>query len=131
MQRKNWIKYGIGAVFAGAAMITIMGFATMWLWNWLIPELFNGNTVTFWQAIGLLVLGKLLTGFSGMGRGWGKHNHNSWSQKKKMYWKQRMEAKMAGMSEEEKAKFKGYYYDRCGWKSNAETATDEKMQSQS
>lgn len=81
-------------LFAGAAMITLMGFATMWLWNWLIPELFNGSTVTFWQAIGLIALGKLLTGFMGMGRhGWSKHKHGGWNHEKAKYWKQRMDEK--------------------------------------
>lgn len=121
MKRRNWIKYGIGAVIAGAAMITLMGFATMYLWNWLVPELFNGSMVTFWQAIGLLALGKLLTGFVGMGGGKCRgHGRHGWSEKKNMFWKQRMEEKMASMTDEERAKFKQYYYDRCGWKTSPE-----------
>lgn len=131
MQRKNWIKYGIGFLFAGAAMITLMGFATMWLWNWLIPELFNGSTVTFWQAIGLIALGKLLTGFMGMGRhGWSKHKHGGWNHEKAKYWKQRMDEKMSSLSEEEREKFKRYYYDRCGWKTKANEAENKSAEAQ-
>jgi hypothetical protein len=27
-----------------------------WLWNWIIPAVFNGPTITFWQAFGLVTL---------------------------------------------------------------------------
>ena len=110
MRKKNWIKYGIGIFFAGAAMIALMGLATMWLWNWLVPE--------------------LLTGFMGMGRhGWGKHS-NGWNHKKEMYWKEKMEAKMSSMTEEEREKFKRYYYDRCGWKTKRDEAVEDKTRAQ-
>ena len=32
------------------------------LWNWLMPAMFGLQTVTFWQALGLLVLSKILFG---------------------------------------------------------------------
>lgn len=28
----------------------------MWLWNWLMPDIFGLTTVTFWQAWGLYAL---------------------------------------------------------------------------
>ena len=34
----------------------------MYLWNWLIPDLFNGPVITFWQAFGLILLSKILFG---------------------------------------------------------------------
>ena len=40
----------------------------MLLWNWLIPDLFSGPILTFWQSIGLLVLFKILFGHHGGGR---------------------------------------------------------------
>ena len=121
MKTRNRIKYGFLWILAGAAMITLVGFATMYLWNWLIPTLFNGPIINFIEAIGLLLLGKLLThGFMGRnGHGWkGRHCHggncdhgcyNGGS------WKSRWEEKMKNMTPEEKEKFKKYYYDRCGW----------------
>ena len=46
------------------ALIFIVGllimFPTMWLWNWLMPELFHLPTITIWQAWGLNVLCSLL-----------------------------------------------------------------------
>src|SRR5260370_37310294 len=41
---------------------TLLGFVIMHLWNWLMPSLFGLNVITFWQALGLFVLGKLLLG---------------------------------------------------------------------
>lgn len=118
MKRKNWIKYGIGFFFLGAALIIIVGFATMYLWNWLIPTLFNGNPITFIESIGLLLLVKLLTAFTGWGRGgWGKHNGcYDYRHSGRHHWKQKWEEKMEKMTPEEREKFKSYYYERCGYK---------------
>ncbi|HNE46951.1 MAG TPA: hypothetical protein PKK72_10890 [Chitinophagales bacterium] len=113
MSKRKYVKYGIGFLFIAAAMVTLMGYATMYLWNWLIPEIFGGTTVTFWQAIGLIALGKLLTGFMSWGpKSWGKHHMGY----KGQHWRAKMEAKLANMTPEEREKFKKYYYDRCGWK---------------
>ena len=44
--------------------IVIAGFgnAVLHLWNWLMPELFGLHPITFWQAVGILVLASILTG---------------------------------------------------------------------
>jgi hypothetical protein len=88
-----------------------LGFLVMALWNWLVPELFHGPLITYWQAIGLFVLSKILFGgFKGKGESFGgrKARHE--------YWRKRMEERMAGMSEEEKEK----YRSRCSWKGAGE-----------
>ncbi|UII29422.1 hypothetical protein LVD15_13630 [Fulvivirga maritima] len=55
-------------ILAVLAFIALFGYIVMTLWNWLVPDLFNGPTVTYVQAIGLLVLCKLLFGgFHGKG----------------------------------------------------------------
>ncbi|UII23527.1 hypothetical protein [Fulvivirga ligni] len=60
-------KIALGIV-AAIAFVTVFGWVVMSLWNWLVPELFNGPVVTFWQAIGLLILSKILFGgFHGKG----------------------------------------------------------------
>jgi hypothetical protein len=38
----------------------ILGFPLMFLWNWLMPMLFNLPTITFWQAVGLNLLSGIL-----------------------------------------------------------------------
>lgn len=124
MSKGKSIKYGIGFLFIAAAMVTLMGFVTMYLWNWLIPEIFGGTTITFIQAIGLIVLGKMLTGVMTWGpRKWGSHRH--WDGRGGQYWKAKMEAKMANMTPEEKERFKKYYYDRCGWKTPQEQQNEQ------
>ena len=46
----------------GILAIAIFGFGVMSLWNWLIPALFGGKLITFWQALGMLVLSRILVG---------------------------------------------------------------------
>lgn len=46
----------------------------MQLWNWLLPSLFGLPQVTFWQALGLLALTRILFG----GFGGGGHAHSRW-----------------------------------------------------
>jgi hypothetical protein len=56
--------------------IFVMGEVVLRLWNWLMPVLFHLPAVTFWQALGLLVLSwTLFGGLRGMGprhRGFGR-----------------------------------------------------------
>ena len=46
----------VGLVVFGA----LAGWVVMTLWNWLIPALFTGPVIGFWQALGILVLSKIL-----------------------------------------------------------------------
>lgn len=50
-------------VFAIALVISLLAaFPIMWLWNWLMPVIFNLPTITVWQALGLDILFGLLFG---------------------------------------------------------------------
>ncbi len=53
------------AIAGMAAFVALGGYAVMWLWNWLLPPLFGWHTVTFWQALALLALCRIL--FGGLG----------------------------------------------------------------
>lgn len=61
----------IGMIIFGIIAITglaiLFGFIIMWLWNWLMPEIFGLTTLTYWQAIGLFILFKILLGGCGFG----------------------------------------------------------------
>ena len=101
MKRGWWILKGI--VFV-ALMVALFGTATMLLWNWLVPVLFNGPVVTFPQAIGLLLLTKIL--FWSVGKG-GHHNRGPW----RPYWKKRWES----MSPEDREQLKRRMKEKwCG-----------------
>ena len=66
--RRKWI-FMIPAAMAGIVLFTVLGGQiVMRLWNWLAPELFGWHQVTFWQALGLLVLCRILFGGHGFSR---------------------------------------------------------------
>ena len=71
----------IGIIIFGAIAITglmiLFGFVIMWLWNWLMPEIFGLTTLSFWQSVGLIALLKLLLGGFGGGRGGKKSSRKS------------------------------------------------------
>lgn len=45
-----------------ALFILLFGYVFMWLWNWLMPDIFGLATIDYWQAVGILVLAKLILG---------------------------------------------------------------------
>lgn len=49
-------------VFIGMLIVVALLFAlpTMWLWNWLMPHLFNLKQIGFWEALGLVALTRFL-----------------------------------------------------------------------
>ncbi len=104
---KTWWLLKIAKFLAIAAVtILVLGFVTMELWNALIPDLFKGPTLTFWQAVGLLVLSHILL------RGWGRWRYgNGWRRER---WRKRFEEKLAAMTPEEREKFKEEWKRRCG-----------------
>jgi hypothetical protein len=87
------------AIFAIAAVI-VFGFVVMTLWNWLMPVIFGLSAITFWQALGLLVLSWIL--FGGL-RGFG-HRHG--------HWRHRLAERWANMTPEEREKFQQQMHDR-------------------
>lgn len=103
---RPWWIYKIGkGILIAAVAAAVLGFAVMLLWNALIPDLFHGPVLTFWEAVGLLVLSHILF------RGWGRHSfgrHNS-------HWKKRFEEKLASMTPEQREQFKQEWKNRCGW----------------
>jgi hypothetical protein len=95
-----------------AAFLGVISFAVMELWNNLLPAILHVGMITFWQAMGLFVLSKILFGF-GKGRGFGGRRgvDGSWM-------RGRMEERFKNMTPEQKAKFKEKMNDRmCGYKS--------------
>lgn len=60
-----------GIVIFGAIAILglaiLFGFIIMWLWNYVMPPIFDLPIITYWQAVGLFILAKLFFGFGGGG----------------------------------------------------------------
>lgn len=105
-----------------AAFLSIISFVVMQLWNNLLPGILHVSTVTFWQAMGIFILCKILFGFGKGGR-----MGAPWMRR-------RMEERFKNMSPEEKelfkAKLKGSMMD-CGgrgwgrrdWRDDIKTET--------
>ena len=93
----------------GLAGLALFTYVVLLLWNWLVPELFKGPELTYWQTLGIMVLSKILfTGVIGHGRrpSYRRDRYNHWSCDEhthpREYWKKRFEEKMNGKAEEEK-----------------------------
>jgi hypothetical protein len=79
-----------------AVAVTIAGLVVMALWNWLLPPLAGWHSVSFLQAVGLLILCRLLFGgFRGSRGPW-------------------MRGRWRHMSPEERERFREEMYARCG-----------------
>ncbi|OFY68129.1 MAG: hypothetical protein A2V64_07810 [Bacteroidetes bacterium RBG_13_43_22] len=78
MKALNVLKY-VGFGILGVGLIIGVIFGVQALWNWLIPELFNGPVLTYWQTLGLFFLSKIL--LTGIAPG-SQHNHDKkWKKK--------------------------------------------------
>ena len=89
-----------------ALALTVFGFVTEHLWNWLMPAIFGLKSITFLQALGLVVLSKILLG--------GFHKHGGGGHRG---WKRGMEERWARMTPEERERFRAGMKGRrgCGW----------------
>jgi chromate transport protein ChrA len=95
--KQRWIHRGLKIALIGIIAVGVFGFIVMSLWNWLAPAVFGARTITFWQALGLLILCKILFGgFRG-----GPGGHRRWER----------------MTPEEREKFRAGIRSRCGWSS--------------
>lgn len=88
-------------VALGVLAATVFTFVVRGLWNWLMPDLFGWHMITFWQALGILVLSKILFGgFRRPGPG--------------RYWQGRMMERWEKMTPEERTKFREGLRSGCG-----------------
>jgi len=83
MNRKS--KIILAAIFGPplfVAFIALGGEVVKLLWNWLLPPLFGWHFITFWQALGLLALCRILFGGFGCGQrgngGMRRRMHERW-----------------------------------------------------
>ncbi len=85
-------------------VLALVGFVVMQLWNSLLPPLFGLKAIGYWQAVGLLVLTRIL--FGGLGR---RGGHGHWRSRWRKRWQERWEQ----MSPEEREKFRAGMGARC------------------
>jgi hypothetical protein len=66
--RRKWIFLAPMAILGILLFGFIGGEVVRLLWNWLMPPLFGWREITFWQALGLLALCRILFGGHGYHR---------------------------------------------------------------
>lgn len=117
--RRKWIFYAPLAILAILLFAFIGGEVVRLLWNWLLPPLFGLPQITFWQALGLLALCRIL--FGGMGR------HGSG----RSQFRGRMGDRLAdrigdrwdAMTPEERERFRQRIRERCGFDPSTSAST--------
>lgn len=62
---KKWMLFAPVAMLGMLLFAFIGGEVVKLLWNWLLPPLFGWREVTFWQALGMLALCRILFGGHG------------------------------------------------------------------
>jgi hypothetical protein len=94
-----WIARGIKILIIAALAVVVFGYLVMTLWNWLLPTLAGWHAISFGQAIGLLVLARILFGgFRAHGGG---------------HWRHRMHERWAKMTPEERERFRSGLHRHC------------------
>lgn len=118
MHKKFWIKKIIGFTALAAAFGSLLSYVVMRLWNGILTEVVHVSPISFVQAIGILVLSKILFGgFHGRWGGGCPGNH----------FKNEMKEKWHSMSPEEREKMKEEWRNKCrSWrKPNNEAPASE------
>ena len=104
MRRKKLFFMIPAAILGLALFIGLGGWIVMQLWDWLLPMLFGWRMITFWQAVGILALCRIL--FGGVsGRGWHRRSSSG----------RRMAERWQSMTPEEREKFRQGMRGRCGF----------------
>ena len=81
-------------------LIGLLGGAVMGLWNAILPEVLGVKPITYWQALGLLILSRILLGgfrTGGGGPPWKKSRRGRWTP----------------LSDEERARMREEWSKRC------------------
>ncbi|MEO6219649.1 MAG: hypothetical protein ABIO81_04415 [Ginsengibacter sp.] len=114
--KKFWFGKGLMLVVLFIAAVFLFSAAVMSLWNAILPAVLGVKTITFWQALGILVLSKILFGSFGRRGGW--HRGGGYQ------WKRNMQDKWANMTPGDREKFQAEWKSRCGgrWKTREQNS---------
>ena len=114
--KRRWVKRGLKFGVIAVMAVALFGFIVMSLWNWLAPAVFGLHTITLWQALGILILSKILFGGFRGRPGYGGP------------WRRRMSERWQQMTPEEREKFRQGMFGRCGFsRAAAEESPDPRQ----
>ncbi|MEW5561087.1 hypothetical protein AB1287_12685 [Enterobacter asburiae] len=106
----------------GAVIVAVLGLLVMSLWNALLPALVGVKAIGFWQALGLLVLCRIL--FGGLGFrpgmfGMRRRMHERWMQMTPEQREAFMQHRREGFGR------RGHHHhDHCGWRGRRDERMD-------
>lgn len=101
MRGRRWVWKGFAFVGFAIVAVAAFGWIVMLLWNALLPELFGVRPLHYLQAVGLLVLSRILIG--GLRGHHGRWRHHGWRER----W--------ASLTPEERERLREKYGHHCGW----------------
>ena len=110
--KKKWIFLAPLAILGFALFIALGAVFVRFLWNWLLPPLFGWHQITFWQALALLALCRILFG-----------SHGFHGPRSRMH--DRMRDKMQRMTPEERAQFRQKMRARWGFGPDSEETSGQ------
>jgi len=108
------------AILGLALFIFIGGEIVMRLWNWLLPMLFGWRQITFWQAIGILALCRILFGGHGFRRARPDFRRRI---------QERMDERWERMTPEDRERFRQSWRGRWGFGPSADESQGQPGQS--
>ena len=111
--RMKWIFLGPLAIGGFLLFIAIGGEVVLQLWNWLLPPLFGWRQITFWQALGLLALCRIL--FGGFGFHDRSRSHSAIRRRIGDRMADRVAERWEHMTAEERERFRQRIRERCGF----------------
>lgn len=113
--RRTWIFLAPLALLGMLLFIAIGGELVQQLWNWLLPPLFGWRRITFWQALGVLMLCRILFG------GFGHHRFSPSNVPRRVMDRiadrmvDRMSARLDAMTPEEREQMRQRMRERFGF----------------
>jgi hypothetical protein len=111
---KKLIWIAPAAIVGMAVFAWIGGEVVMHLWNWLAPMLFGFKQLTFWQALGLLALCRILFGGFGLSGGGHRNSRRRMEGRVRERVRERMAERWEQMTPEERERFRQGLHDRGG-----------------
>ena len=103
----------LGLIGLGALAL-LFGFAVMWLWNWLLPDLFGFKTIAFWQGVGIVLLARMIFGSFSHKPVKSYHRHHPCRNDNRKKWSDRWEYYEGYWNEEGEKAFEAYVERKKG-----------------
>jgi len=110
--KKKWYFIAPLAILAMLLFAFIGGEVVLHLWNWLLPPLFGWRPLSFWQALGMLALCRILFG------------HHGWRGHSKSDIRRRMKERCRRMTPEERERFRQAMVERWGFGPSSSGTTE-------